>query len=355
MSVLTAAKLVSPDGRYFAQVQDDGNLVVYDHAGRAVRWLGVDPAPVPLPEPEPSPVPTPPRPPLPEADILDVKCNFCSSLDPLTNQVIFQNQYPSQDATTRRRWLDSAHRYGDTHFQIGNCTTAGNYHGPATDWLKEGRMGGWVTALREVAAEFHPIVFAHSGDRYPGAGYHAAFIDAIPDDLVGRCIFVCGHETVAGGYTTAQFVAANQEMWAGGAHLLAAHLSDGRLSFSSNPVEPDDPWQGDEIACWRSSVGALFTFYFHQSANLREGESLDPNVEFSTAERMMECVTRVDGTRWHGAPDWFAGLDHRPIPVLWEQSEELYYRGEVSRDYMLKVWAAAKAMGYRGYGCGGAA
>jgi hypothetical protein len=140
---------------------------------------------------------------------------------------------------------------------------------------------------------------------------------------------------------------------------MAMHGGDGRLSFSSNPPEPDDPFKSDELACYRGTykgrnVGECFSFIFYQSANLRTGENLDPNVPDSTAERMMEVVTRIDGSGWHGAPDWFAGLSYRPVPVLWEQSEELFYKGQVTRAWMLQVWAAAKAMGYTGYGCGGA-
>lgn len=40
--------------------------------------------------------------------------------------------------------------------------------------------------------------------------------------------------------------------------VMVAHKSPGRAAFSSNPVERDDPWQGDEPGCWLSHGGEEF-------------------------------------------------------------------------------------------------
>jgi hypothetical protein len=48
-------KLVSPNGQYEVNIQDDGNLVVYARGGRPVWASGADPHPGPDPDPDPLP------------------------------------------------------------------------------------------------------------------------------------------------------------------------------------------------------------------------------------------------------------------------------------------------------------
>jgi len=38
-----------------------------------------------------------------------------------------------------------------------------------------------------------------------------------------------------------------------------------RGSFASNPVEPTDPWQGHESACWKSHGGQHAEIFFYQA------------------------------------------------------------------------------------------
>jgi hypothetical protein len=225
-------------------------------------------------------------------------------------------------------------------------------------------MGEYVGFLRELIPTFFPVVFVASGDQYEGKGYYRAFVEAIPRDVRQKCIFVVGHECIPQQkWTTRQYCDAVLEMRAAldsGEHM-AMHGGDGRLSFASNPIELDDPfirwnaekqeWESGEVRDWRSDIGAMFTFYFHQAANMAEGTDLNPN-HGGIPERMKECCTRVDGTHWQNAPDWFAGLGRRPIPVLWETSEEWAKKKWVSRAWMLEMSKAGLAMGYRGYGCG---
>ncbi len=47
------SSIVSPDGRYSAQLQNDGNFVVYRHDGAAIGSTGQDPNPLPDPPPAP--------------------------------------------------------------------------------------------------------------------------------------------------------------------------------------------------------------------------------------------------------------------------------------------------------------
>jgi len=37
--------------------------------------------------------------------------------------------------------------------------------------------------------------------------------------------------------------------------VIGVHLQPGRWAMSSNPLEPDDPWQGAEAGCWKSDGG----------------------------------------------------------------------------------------------------
>lgn len=291
-----------------------------------------------------------------------VRCNFASLWDPVLSRWIFQCMYPSMDTSTRKRWREIAIAAGDTHFQIGNPTTPfEDYHIPAyTDWLSED-MAHWIDCARElVDAGFTLIAYADSGDRYPGAGYHSVFFNSIPDDLkvapdgTPRMIGVPGHEIIPGGYSTKNGNDAVVEIASAGVRLIAMHTGDDRLSWSSHPVEADDPFHGDEIACYHGLAGNLLTHHFCQLRTSQPDDPLVDTVESSVVSTAHGISSRVDGSKWvdpngNPCPDWgIPWID----PVLWETDEELLFKGERTRAQILAVTRACLRNGFTGYGCG---
>jgi len=347
--------------------------------------------------------------------LLEVKCNFASVNDPVTGAYIFQNMYPSMTAEVRQRHRELFKSMGDTHYQVGNPTTDLDYHDPShdIDWLDTGRMDEYVGFLRELLPMFFPVVFIDSGNK-PRPGYYRKFIDAIKARMtqaeINDCIWVFGHECVPQStWTSRAYADAAIEMRSalGPEPAMAMHLGDGRLSWGANPPEGDSPlrrwnwpqrdasgniqrgengnvkyntgsrigdaaeqdkkehpdpdgtWGDDEMASFSViyrdvCVGALFQLFFYQSENLQPGDNLDPE-KGGIAERAQECLTRVLGDHWHGAPDWFAGLGYRLVAILWEQSEEWFCNRShgVTREWMLQVWNTWKKYGWKGAGCQG--
>lgn len=290
-----------------------------------------------------------------------VQCNFGSLWDPVLNRFIFQCMYPSMDADTRARWRAIARDAGDTHFQIGNPTTPhADYHIPAyTNWFLSGQMAHWNLCLQELVDDgFTPIVYADSGDSYPGAGYHLGFFRAIPDALKfdrNLMIALAGHEIVKGGYTTKQASDSIMEMDAADVPFIGIHLSDGRLSWSSHPVEADDPFQGDEIACYHGVAGKRITHIFYQTELVTDfARDLDDRVVGSVADSTHQAVSRWKGDHWvdpkgNESPSW--GITDKHF-VLWESNEELLFKGIQSREDILKIAATFLPYGCTGYGFG---
>lgn len=297
----------------------------------------------------------------PPPDPVDVRANFCALRDPgAADAPIFTSIWPSRDDATRARWLEIATAAGDTHYAVSIVQGYGAIDPDHASYYPD-RMPVFVDRLRELlAAHLVPIVYLHSGDDWPseGAAYFTRVLAAIPRELHARCIWVPGWEVVPGGWSTWQLCQATRAIREalGGDALagpwMALHLGDGRLSFSSHPVESDDPFAGDEIASWRSWYGQQYRFFFYQSALVRQDDPFDDRVPGSTWERAHEVLTRVVGDRWANGPDWFAGMAVRSIPVWWEANEEWYYRGRETRERMLAIAAAARAMGWKGYGAG---
>lgn len=344
-----ADKLTSPGKRYEVNIQDDGNLVVYDCGGRAVWASGVDPHPELVPEP-PSPPPTPP----PPTEPLIVRANFCNLTDS-TGRPIFSSCLAAQAPAMQDEWIQRERDAGGTHYAFSIESGYHDLYGPTINFYTAGRMAEWLTTLdRVLAAGLMPIVFLSSGDRYPGADYFRGVLAAIPATYYERVVWVCGWECVKGGWSSAQYLDGNLAIRRalGPAPIMASHLSTGRLSFASNPVEPDDPWAGDEMACWRygweSIGGHPFAVFLYQSPV--PDEPFDPYLPGSWGERAREVIDRLLGGR-PPAPDWFAGI-RRPTAIWYEATAFTFIRGQSTSDDARAVARDAQSLGYQGFGNG---
>lgn len=290
----------------------------------------------------------------PPPDPLKVYGNFCNLKDS-TGRVVFSSSLAAQTPEMRKEWIGLERANGGTHYFLSIQTGYTSYP-PVINFYTSNRMTEWLKVLDEVlAANLVPVVFLHSGDSYPGQGYFHGVMLSIPTKYYNKCIWVVGWETVAGGYTSRQFKESNEIVYSY-IHpykgLLAAHLSPGRLSFSSNPVEPDDPWGGDEIRCWREWGWDRFDILLYQSTPFRPGDTWNPTIPESPAERAVEVATRVLGTHVDGAPDWFDGLGKRPVLVAFETVAYWQIRGQGDSEYARTVADWFKSVEYQGFGNG---
>ena len=192
------------------------------------------------------------------------------------------------------------------------------------------------------------------GNAYPGDDYWQGLMAAIPSTYYGHGIWCPAFEPVKGRWTSRNVSEALQAIRAaiGPDNLLAMHLSPGRASFSSNPVESDDPWQGDEMACWYSDGGEQPDIFLYQSSPPPEGDVFDPTIPDSWGERAKEVADRFLGLP--GAPDWFAQprAHGRPTLIWMEATASTFIRGQSTEAWAREVAAHAKGLGYQGFGNG---
>lgn len=286
-----------------------------------------------------------------------VMCNFCNLRDS-TGRPIFSSSLAAQSPAMQDAWIARELAAGGTHyvFSIGAGYT--NYP-PVVNFFLEGRMVEWLRTLdRVLAASLTPVVFLHSGDYDPGVNYLRCVLAQIPAAYYDHVVWVAGWETVRGGWTSRQFRDNNDVVRSiiGPDAILAAHLSTGRLSFSSHaPVESDDPWDGNEMACWRTGWGAdrcqpsPFDVLLYQTEPYRQGDEF--TTDTGKGERAEEVATRVLGTYVKGAPDWFVGLP-RPTLIAYETVAYHFIRGQADEAYARDVASFFKTLGFQGFGNG---
>src|SRR5262249_5151113 len=159
----------------------------------------------------------------------------------------------------RREWRELKQRQHLTHVVLCPVARYPNYpHAPGDLRAEPEVFARYVSELLD--ARLVPVVFLSTGDagsaddidRYwpallrAGAG-EARYLWLVP-----------GFEVVGpgGGWTSADLSRALRTI-----HTLrpeaalGLHLQPERTSGASDPIEPDDPWHGDEIGFWRSNGG----------------------------------------------------------------------------------------------------
>lgn len=336
------------------------------------------------------------QPPPPPYDPRVVMADFCNLKD-ARGRVMFTSVLAALPVAEQEEWIDILTRGPATHIVLSIESGYPGY-APTVNFYTSGRMAEWLQTLDRVLAAKNslgqpitPVVFLHSGDGFPGLDYFRGVLAQIPSSYYTRVVWVSAWESVAGGYSSRQFRDSNDEIRAllGPAPLLAAHLSPGRLSFSSNPGEPDDPWRrwcvnvgphndycypgmgdaadrdraehpegfwaGDEMACYRTGWGAdrkqphPFDVLLWQSDAIRPGTVFDVND--GPMGRAKEVIDRVVGGR-PPAPDWFAGLPKRPVPVAYETVAYYQIRGQGDSAYAREVATFLKGLGFVGFGNG---
>lgn len=377
-------QLVSQSQRFRVLMQNDGNLVVYDNATDLPVWDAASglyrPPDLSLPWP-----PAPPEPPTPPvSDLRLLRANFCNIPDS-TGRPIFSSCLATQTPATQTDWIARERAAGGTHY-VFSIESGYPGYSDVVNFYTAGRMSEWLETLdRVVLAGLVPVVFLSSGNVYPGQLYFRGLLQSIPASYHLQVVWACGWECVKGGWSSAQYLRGNlaiREALSPGA-LMASHLSPGRLSFSSNPGEADDPWRrwwwqegtewvageglgdaaeadkqahpvgewrGDEMACWRDGWGIAghpFSVFLYQSPVPRE--PIDVTKPESWGERAKEVADRALGLP--GAPDWFAGLK-RPSLNWFEATAYDYIRAQSTSEWAREVARSVVPLGYEGFGNG---
>lgn len=289
--------------------------------------------------------------------IRHIQARYCSETDS-GGLTVFDPAYCGLSGPQRSEWMARKVGTGITHIVLAPVFSYPVGGLPSFDL--SGSPLTFRTYVEEViAGSLTPIIFLSTGDggsfetavgHLDGSGnltpdgYWTSFIPPLAD-LTPQCLWVPGWELVRGGWNSLQFSVGIQRM----ATLLQpnalmyAHLSPERGSFSSNPIEASDPWQGNEQDCWKRAGGELLTGLLYQAPNeaTHPGKLFDP--AYPWFDRWYEIMVRLG----QGNVGW------RKVDVhFFEYGAYEYIRGlrTAAEVHAIKVYA--DALGPAGFGNG---
>lgn len=234
-----------------------------------------------------------------------VKANFCNLPDP-SGKPQFSPFYIGLDPQTRKAWLDAQRAAGSTHFVLSPSISYPGAPWPGADYYGQAdRFADFVAEVLETPAAdgygFTPILILDPGDANPRPRIddywpkiaHALQARGLIDDV----LVVPGWELVKASDWSSADLSYGLELL----HRLAVphiwlHLSPTRWAGSSNPVEPDDPWQGAESDFWKTHGGQHVEGFLYETENVRQGHDdprCDPSVESCWRNRLTDGVIRM--------------------------------------------------------------
>ena len=200
--------------------------------------------------------------------------NFCNLWD-AKGRIMFDPYIAALSAEDRADWYARHRQAGSTHLVLSpSCAyNPEPWPGANFDWLDQPER--FAALVREVLATpaadglgFMPVIILDSGD--PGFRERMQTswrpIRAAIGVDAADCRVVPGWELVkASTVTSKEYSDALQFLRALDWPHIWAHLSVERAACSSNPLEPDDPWQGGESACWKSHGGEFVEGLLYQA------------------------------------------------------------------------------------------
>lgn len=338
-------QLISSNGKYRLLMQNDGNAVVYRIADdKVISAMGQDPDPHPGPPPGPD-WPT-------GDDVTNVRDNFCNLQDsipwkygsgetkPLT---IFSPFIAGLDDAGFDRWAGILRDNGSTHMTIApNISYSSfDYPVPGVQMLdKPDVFRAFVLKVLNTPSAsgkgFCPIIMLDEGKVDPRTridAYWRPLLDAIKD-LLPHCIVTPGWEVIKASEWRSSDLSYALE-WLGGYGIphLWLHLSEGRAAGSSNPIEPDDPWQGAERDFWYTHGGQYPEGLLYQSYTIRNGDTIncDPVADDCWLNRWTDVLIRVG----NGVNGW-----RKMHLCLFEAPGYYAIRGDCTSD-LARQWARA--------------
>lgn len=231
---------------------------------------------------------TPTRGPRPtRAQTMNIKGNFLSMHDG-QGRLMFSWFYPVLSPADRAVWRQAYAAAGVTHVVLDFNICYPNYWAPCVD--NRATPGVIVQAVSELLNNgFIPIIMMTNGDGGTNvevdqfwSSYVQTF-NALEPCVFGNAgdpcaIIVPGFELVGpgGGWNSSML---SHALLVG--HQLAPNAIWGvefmpeRFTGSSNPVESDDPWHGDEAGFWTSHGGENLSVFLYEAPH--GSKLLDPN------------------------------------------------------------------------------
>jgi hypothetical protein len=283
-------------------------------------------------------------PPPTESELHHVQANFCNLTDQ-ENRVIFTADLAGLDPATRHAWLTQLIAAGSTHVVLSPM--GGNYPGtPFSPFNLLGQPEAFAQIVREIMTytgpngkALTPVVLLDGGE----AGFTTRIdqywdgIAAALNDVKDRILIVPGWELIkASEVTSAEYAYALTVLHRQGWPHIWAHLSPGRASASSNPVEDDDPWQGAESGMWKSHGGEFVEGLLYQSEAVRPNDDrCDPADDGCWLNRWEDVVPRIGA----GMNGW--RVMHL---VYFEGPAYYYYRRQSDSAFARQIATKAKAM-----------
>lgn len=273
--------------------------------------------------------------------MLNVRANFCNIYDSTGLPIFspFLAVAPSFDD-----WMRCLVAAGSTHVVLSPECAYNDYLQPFVqpfDWRDQpDRFAALVTKVANQTGAngnaITPILFMDNGGADPmprlNRYWPGLFASLRAAGVLSSCVVVPAWEPVKGEYTSSQMSQALILL-----HQLAPeapmawHGSPDRWVGSSNPVEPDDPWQGAESGFYKSHGGEFIDLVLYQSTadGVYQG-ACDVNDGSCWLNRWLDGVLRVGG----GMNGW------RVIPLCLAEGPAYSFIRWQSTPAQAQDWAA---------------
>lgn len=233
----------------------------------------------------------------PPVDRMVFRGNFANLYDS-DGWIVYTPALPGAPEVKYQEWTKILRAAGTTHIPFGPLVG-----GPAYPGVHFANPDYWsdLPAFRRfvervIADGFCPVIFIGE-DRF--ADSHAnqwPDLARALDGLHDKIIILAAWEPVIGGWTSRQVA----DAWVTLHRLfptaiLAGHGSPTRWVASSNPIEPDDPWQGAESDSLKTHGGEFVSMWFYQTPHGRDiyGGDCDEERDECWLNRWQDGVARL--------------------------------------------------------------
>lgn len=239
-------------------------------------------------------------------------------------------------------WMRLLVTAGSTHVTFSPKAAYHDYMGGGFDWLNQPeRFAALVKKVSEYTGAngkaVTPILFLDDGGPDPKPridAYWPAIASALRQNgTIDRCIVVPAWEPVKGDWTSAELSYALKTIKAlFPESIIGCHFSPTRWAGSSNPLEPDDPWQGGESEFYKSHGGEFIEIAFYQAqADAVFNPVCDPNDDACWLNRWYDGVIRLG----RGVNGW------RIVPICLSEGPAYTYIRNQSTSDMARRWATS--------------
>lgn len=278
-----------------------------------------------------------------KAQQLAVAANFCNIYCADGVTPMFTDFLPKADEQGRfDEWLDLQIAAGSTHLTYSPFGAYRDYMGGGFNWLDQPDRFADLTRRVTLRASqsgvaMTPILFLDDGGPDPRPRidrYWPPIAQALrAQGVIDRCFIVPAWEPVKGDWTSADLSYALQRIheWFPEC-LMGWHGSPDRWVGSSNPLEPDDPWQGAESDFWKSHGGEYLDICFYQTqADAVFSPNCNPEDDSCWLNRWTDGVMRLG----NGLNGW------RIVPICLAEGPAYSFIREQSTPAQAREWATS--------------